>query len=138
MSEDHLIEDLHSLDERFADERFCAELYRALAGARLKHRDGGDPVVLSWTAAERLVNELRDHRGLPPLELAQTGGEGEVSGLVTGVLETLGWVAAPRDTREHDPDHRAAMPAREGPADGGPPAWAREGHADAEAEARRR
>src|SRR5919107_4724721 len=104
MSEDDLIEDLHSLDDRFADEKFCAELYRALAGVRLRHRDGGDPVVLSWTAAERVVNELRDHRGQPPLALARSGGEGEVSGLVTGVLETLGWSTAPRDTSEHDPD----------------------------------
>src|SRR4051794_17661384 len=94
MSEADLIEDLHSLDDRVADEQFCTELYRALAGARLAHRDGGEAVDLPPPAAERIVNELRDHRGRPGLALAHSGGEGEVSPLVAGLLDTLGWVVA--------------------------------------------
>src|SRR3954447_18358258 len=136
MSEDRLIGDLHPLGARCADEQFCMELYRALAGARLAHRDGGEPVVPSWSGAERIVNELRDGQGLAPLALAQTGGEGEVSGLVSGALDALGWVASPRQTDEHDPDHRQERASAPPGPDAGPE-WAEQAHAEAEAEARR-
>lgn len=78
------------------------------------------------------------------MELAQTGGEGEVSQVVLDEAGRLGWNVTALDTSEHDPEHSAKPvdsppPAEQGeaqsPADdsGG---WERVGHADA-AQARR-
>ena len=67
------------MEPRFADERFCTDLYRALAGAGWSHADAEAPVVLSWSRAEELVNSLRARFGHPPLELAQGGAEGEIA-----------------------------------------------------------
>ena len=81
--EQELRDDLATLEERFADEEFSSELYRALANNRWRKEGGAEEhVSLSWSRAERLVNELRERFGHEPLTLAQTGGEGEVSDLV--------------------------------------------------------
>ena len=117
--ERELIEDLTALDERFADEKFSTELYRALANT-VWRKDGGPDghVSLSWSRAEQIVNELRERNGQPPLELAQTGGEGEVSRLVADELGTLGWRAQPLNTGRQDPQHldspESAPPADQG------------------------
>ena len=73
-----LLADLRDLQERFADDEFMGDLYRALAN-RMWHHQGstaGDHVALSWRRAEEVVNELRAIADAQPLTLAQTGGEG--------------------------------------------------------------
>lgn len=52
--ERELVADLATLEERLADERFCSDLYRALAG-RLWRKDAGPDghVSLSWGARRR-------------------------------------------------------------------------------------
>jgi hypothetical protein len=99
-----LLADLATLGERLADEQFCTELYRALAGGRLM-KDGA-AIAPSWTRTEEIVNHLRaqQNRG-GPLTLAQTGGEGEMSDDARRALAQLGWNWAPRDTSAHDPAH---------------------------------
>ena len=117
--ERELIEDLTALDERFADEEFSTELYRALAST-VWRKDGGPDghVSLSWSRAEQIVNELRERNAQQPLTLAQTGGEGEVSRLVADELGTLGWRAQPLNTDRPDPQHlgspESAPPAEQG------------------------
>jgi hypothetical protein len=143
--EAELSDDLLGLGERFADEAFCAELYRALSRTAWHKPDGpAGHVALSWSRAEELVNGLRHEAGRPPLALAQTGGEGEVSDLVRDELGRLGWVARPLDTGRHDDAH-LAQPASPPPADAGERqspaedsgAWERRAHAEAD-DARRR
>jgi hypothetical protein len=57
------------------------DLYRALANRTWHHEEAtGGHVALSWRRAEEVVNDLRATVGAAPLTLAQTGGEGEVSG----------------------------------------------------------
>jgi hypothetical protein len=141
---EHALErDLHGLDDRFVDEEFSSELYRALAG-RAWTKDGEDGrVALSWTRAEQLVNEQRLRIGYDALPLAQTGGEGVLTELVAGELARLGWRA--EDRERSDPDHvsRAESPP---PPDHGErmapvpdsSEWERRAHDDAEAERRRR
>jgi len=134
-AEQQLIDDLATLRERLTDEKFCTELYGALAGGHLTK--DGQAVAPSWGRAEAIVNALR--QGREPLTLAQTGGEGEASHLVLGELDRLGWRWRPRDTSTHDPDH-ASRPASPPPPDAGERqapvsdshAWEREGHAEAE------
>jgi len=101
-----LREDLATLDERFADEEFSSDLYRALAN-NVWRKDGGPGghVSLSWGRAEQLVNELRRTRGQNELTLAQTGGEGEVSDLIRDELGRLGWRAQPLNTGREDAQH---------------------------------
>jgi hypothetical protein len=104
-----LARDLHALGNRFVDEEFSSDLYRALAG-RAWSKDGAEGrVALSWTRAEQVVNEQRLRIGYEAL-LAQTGGEGEVTDLVAGELAKLGWRADQR--ARSDPDHlsRAESP----------------------------
>src|SRR5215217_6909354 len=90
--ERELLRDLGSLGERFADEGFCTDLYRALA--RNTWSKSGLPdghVTLSYAHAEEVVNDLRARHAQSSLTLAQTGGEGDVSDTVAGELDRLGW-----------------------------------------------
>lgn len=110
--ERQLTTDLATLGDRFADEEFCGDLYRALAGnAVLPEGDGQrGRLSLSWRRTEDLVNGLRERAGRERLSLAQTGGEGEVSDTVAGELRRLGWALRPRSTSRHDEDHLASDP----------------------------
>ncbi len=142
--EDELRDDLAELEQRFADEEFSSELYRALASNEWRRQDAEGHVALSWSRAEELVNELRARVGYPPLALAQTGREGEVSDLVADELDRLGWRVRPLDTSTHDPDHLASAESpppkgtgeRMAPVDDSD-AWEREAHAEAEKNRRR-
>ena len=106
--ERELIGDLLTLGERFADEEFSAELYRALTN-NVWRKEGGPSgeLSLSWSRAEELVNDLRTGQGQSALTLAQTGGEGEISDLVRGELARLGWRAHALDTARSHPAHLA-------------------------------
>jgi hypothetical protein len=135
--------DLHALDDRFVDEEFGTDLYRALAGKAWTKDGEAGRVALSWARAEQLVNEQRARIGYAPLELAQTGGEGELSDLVAGELGKLGWHAGER--ARSDPDHVSSVESPPPPDHGERMApvpdsseWERRAHADAEAERRRR
>ena len=104
--ERELIRDLGTLEERFADDEFSRDLYRALTNS-IWRKDGGPDghLSISWGRAEEIVNELRGRRAQDPLTLAQTGGEGEVSDLVGGELDRLGWRHRPLNTGRDDPEH---------------------------------
>jgi hypothetical protein len=129
--------DLDRLGDRVVDEDFAGELYRALANrAWRRAADGGDAhVVVSWKRAEELVNDLRAKHGAEPLELAQTGGEGELSDDVERELGRLRWTSRPLHTGRHDDQHLAspADEPRTPPGD-----RFADAHADAEAERRRK
>src|SRR3954464_6242962 len=101
--ERELAHDLMVLGDMVADDSFYPELYRGLAGVRWA-RDGGH-ITLSWKRAEEVVNALRAQHDRDPLELAQTGGEGEVSDRVAEALGGTGGAAGPRDTSRHDDAH---------------------------------
>lgn len=137
-AESTLIADLATLGERFRDEEFSTELYRALAGGHLVK--DGQAFAPSWSRAERLVNDLRAEQGNEPLTLAQTGGEGELSDLVANELQRLGWVWKGRDTSTHDSAHASdpASPPPSGAGERGAPVsdsgeWERTAHAEADA-----
>jgi hypothetical protein len=131
--ERELIDDLASLDERFMDEEFSTELYRALANNVWRKDDDGPDghVSLSWGRAESIVNELRERHGLAPLTLAQTGGEGEVSPVVREELERLGWRSQPLNTSRQDPQHLGQEP-EQGRTDDRASDWEGQAHAEAE------
>src|SRR5205823_9814070 len=93
--ERQFVHDLDQLGERFVDEKFSTELYRALANRIWRRSDLEGHVSLSWGRAEEIVKSLRDRHGHAPLELAQTGGEGDISRTVGGDLERLGWTPTP-------------------------------------------
>ena len=143
--ERELVVDLEGLQERFSDEEFSSELYRALANTVWRKEGRAGEISLSWNRAEQVVNDLRARRGESALELAQTGGEGEVSPVVAEELTRLGWNAAPLDTSRH---HRAhlAQPESAPPADQGERQapvsdsddWERTAHEEADAERLRR
>jgi hypothetical protein len=95
--------DLQRLEDRLRDEKFARELYRSLADNRWEK--DGEVVALSWKRAEELINALRRGHNRPPLQLFQTGGEGEVSDTVRAELERLGWRFEPLDTSRSDPAH---------------------------------
>ena len=114
--ESALRNDLATLGGRFADEEFCTELYRALAGGRVV-KDGA-ALGPSWARAEKLVNDLRAEHGREPLALAQTGGEGELSDVVAAELRRPQWTRKPRDTSSDDPSH-AGQPAGAPPGEAG-------------------
>ena len=140
--ERQLVTDLASLEQRFADEEFSTELYRALANNVWAKSDGPPgEVSLSWRRAEELVNELRAGHGQQPLTLAQTGGEGEVTALIADELGRLGWTASPLDTSSHHEEHltepESAPPPEHGQhqAPGDPSGeWERVAHEEAERE----
>ena len=114
-----LVEDLATLEQRFVDEEFSSELYRALTNTRWRKEGGPEGhVSLSWSRAEELVNELRGRAGQRALPLAQTGGEGDVSDLVADELSRLGWRTEPLDTSLRD-DRHLTQPESPPPADHG-------------------
>jgi hypothetical protein len=144
--EGKLHDDVVALGEEFADDESATELYRALANTVWRTRNGPEGhVSLSWSRAEAIVNDLRRRHGREPLDLAQTGGEGEVSDRVAEAVGPAGWVAQPLNTSRHDdahatepespppPDHGARMAPVEDP--GG---WERVAHAEADREQLRR
>jgi hypothetical protein len=103
-----LRDDVLSLGAQLADDESAAELYRALANIDWRREDAPEGhISLSWSRAEGLVNELRARHDRESLELAQTGGEGDVSDRVAGALGRLGWSAEPMDTSRHDERHVA-------------------------------
>jgi hypothetical protein len=114
-----LHDDVQRLGEGFADDESAAELYRALANT-VWRKDGGPEghISLSWKRAEVAVNALRLRHGGEPLELAQTGGEGDVSDRVAAELGRLGWSAEQLNTSRHDDRHvgesASAPPSEQG------------------------
>ena len=119
-----------------SDDGLCRDLYRALTRHTLR-RDGIDGhLSLSFARAEMILNSARGDA--PPLELAQTGGEGgEVTAAVRGVLEHHGWSFGPLDTGRADPGHRSQTGAPD-ERDSEPQDWERQAHAQADAEVERR
>jgi hypothetical protein len=95
--------DLQRAGARMRDEKFCTELYRALAD-NLWTKDG-ESVALSWKRAEELINAVRRGLGAEPMTLAQTGGEGTVDRTIREVFEPWGWTIEPLDTSEHADEH---------------------------------
>ncbi|MEA2468414.1 MAG: hypothetical protein QOJ57_2540 [Thermoleophilaceae bacterium] len=95
--------DMQRLGDRMRDEKFCRELYRALADNKWSKE--GESVALSWKRAEELINAVRRGLGEEPMTLAQTGGEGEVDRSVREAFEPLGWTIEPLDTGRSDPAH---------------------------------
>jgi hypothetical protein len=100
-----LATDLAKLGSLFIDEDFCIETYRALCNVAWFRDESGGHVALSWTLAERLVNDLRADQGYAPMTLAQTGGEGRVARRVDEQLGRLGWGHRPEPTDRHDDQH---------------------------------
>jgi hypothetical protein len=98
--------DLETLGDRFRDDEFSAELYRALTRTQLTKEGHEGHVAFSFVLAEGMVNLTRQIFEQSPLELAQSGGEGEVSDTVRDELARLGWTIRPLNTGEHDPAHR--------------------------------
>lgn len=141
--ERHLTADLATLGDRFVDEEFCSDLYRALAGNALRPAGDGESgrLSLSWKRAENLVNELRERAGREPMPLAQTGDEGEVSRTIADELRRLDWVLRARDSTEHDDAHLASPhdspPAGQGerraPVDAEETSWEQRAHEEADA-----
>jgi hypothetical protein len=90
----------------FGDDEFSGDVYRALTNTVWRKPDGPEGhVSFSFKRAEEVVNELRAEQRQPPLTLAQTGGEGEVSPAVEQELGSAGWAHGPLDTRSHDDAH---------------------------------
>ena len=116
--------ELERVNDRLADQDLYDELYRTLVNRAWSHPRHEGHVALSWKRAEELVNDLRAERGLPPMTLAQTGGEGFPDGTVAQLLGEHGWTSEPLDTARHDDAHLAspADPPRTPPQDttGGP------------------
>ena len=130
--ESELRRDLAKLGDRFADEKFSTELYRALTN-NAWHKDGHQGhVALSWRRAEEIVNELRGDHHAEPLTLAQTGGEGEVAGTVAGELAGIGWRSHPLNTGRHDDAHVSQPEESPPPQDATAPEWEREAHEEAD------
>jgi hypothetical protein len=100
--ERELTHDLAVLGDMVEDESFYPELYKGLAGVRWT-RDG-EQITLSWKRAEEVVNAIRAQHDRDPLELAQTGGEGEISERVAEALGGTGWQARPA-VEGHDDAH---------------------------------
>ncbi len=140
--ERELFNDLTQVQERFTDEKFSTELYRALTRTKLSKPDAAEGhVVLSFSQAEGVINQLRGRVGAEPLTLAQTGDEGEVDSTVLDELGGRGWRFARASEREPDEMHDAAStsppPAGHGRPEGSGE-WERQAHAEADAEIRRR
>ena len=133
--EDALLRDLFPLRDRLREEWFARELYRALTNTAWRKQDGPEGhVSLSWGRAESIVNELRERDGEVALDLAQSGGEGEVSPMLAEELTSLGWISAPLDTGRHDDAHvkDAEDPPPASRDRGEPPEWERRAHEEAE------
>jgi hypothetical protein len=142
-TERRLLDDLDEIAPRAADEKLATELYRALA--RNVWRRDGEEVSPSLQRAEWLVNQWRERHGQPPLDLAQSGGEGDVDRTVDEELRRLGWTHRPLNTGRREqahkslgespppPDHGERM-APVGPSD----ERDRRAHEEADAERRRK
>ena len=139
--ERELVRDLDSLEQRLVDREFASDVYRALTNNIWRKQDGPEGhISISWSRAEEIVNELRARRGEDPLELAQTGGEGDVSRSVADELGRLGWSSTPLNTGRADPEHatkpESAPPPEQGearsPVDDSR-AWERQAHEEADA-----
>ena len=90
--EGELVRDLDDLSDRLGDERLCVELYRSLTNRRLSKKGRPDGhLVLSWSRAADVVNELRAREHHEPLPLERSGGEGVVSEAVLDELTAHGW-----------------------------------------------
>ena len=110
-AEHRLETDLHTLESQLGDAELATELYRALTNRTWRRAEAPElAVAVSWTRAERLVNELRERIGYAPLTPEQTGGEGEVTDRVRRELEDLGWRHEPLDTSSHQ-EHHVPEPA---------------------------
>jgi len=104
--EHELVHDLQTLADRFGDESFARDTYRALTNRRWRKPGGPEGhVSFSWGRAEEIVNGLRAERDRPALELAQTGGEGEVERAIGEELDRLGWTSSEQDTGCRDAAH---------------------------------
>jgi hypothetical protein len=104
--ERQLLDDLEEIGDRARDEKFCTELYRALADNVWKSgRRPGERLSVSWQRAEWLINEWRRRHGGERLDLDRSGREGEVSRTVAEELASRGWSYEPLDTSRHDPAH---------------------------------
>jgi hypothetical protein len=140
--ERRLGDDLRDMQERLADEKFCEALYRSITRIQLLNPETGDGhLTLSYGQAEGMINELRAQIGGAPLTLAQTGGEGEPHDPAARELARRGWSFAPLETGRHDPMHDSA--GRQPPTDHTAERrdsgrWAREAHAEADREVRRK
>jgi hypothetical protein len=95
--------DMQDVGDRMRDEKFCTELYRALADN--KWSKDGETVALSWKRAEELINAVRRGLGVPEMTLAQTGGEGTVDPTIIEEFGGRGWTITALDTGEHDDAH---------------------------------
>jgi hypothetical protein len=95
--------DLQDVGDRMRDEKFCRELYRALADNTWAK--DGEAVALSWKRAEELINAVRRGLGEEPLTLAQTGGEGDVDRTIRAEFEPRGWAIEPLDTSTRQEAH---------------------------------
>jgi hypothetical protein len=137
--EQELLEDLmrapHLVENQNAD-----DLYRALTNNVWRKGDERERAIsLSWKEAEALVNRVREQLGHDPLQLAQTGAEGDVAKGVEKELRRLGWSREPLDTSRHEERHveREESPP---PSDAGERqspvqdsrAWERQAHEEAE------
>lgn len=140
--ETQLVQTLVDLRERIAgDDEFAFELYRGLTNRRWRLA-AADDLSLSWGHAEDIINEQRRAAGQPPLNLRQTGGEGELGDDVQDELSRRGWKSKPLDTGRHHEAH-ATNPESAPPAEVGermapsqPPEPARRAHDEADAEER--
>jgi hypothetical protein len=128
--ERQLVNDVQTLGDMVADDSFYEDLYRSLAGTAWV-RDG-ERVALSYKRAEELVNTVRAKHDRPALELAQTGGEGEVADRVADALGGLGWKPRPLNTGEHDASHVDSRPDAPPRGASEPPEWERQAHEEAE------
>jgi len=133
-----LIGDVESLGDRLGDDRLLRDLYAAIAGHALHHRDGRGRLAVSWGRAEEIINGARALEQLPPLEgLTQSGHEGGVTDRARKTLEQLGWELRERRPFDHDNAH-VDRPEQPPPGDHQPPEWERTAHAEADQELRRR
>jgi hypothetical protein len=104
-TEQRFLEAVGELRDRTTKDKFAEELYRAMASRRWAHEGGGEPISFSWGRSEEIVNSLREQVGEEPLELAQSGDEGELSDDVREELERRGWYAKPFNPNEHQQRH---------------------------------
>ena len=100
-AEQLLVRDLGKRRQRFGDEKFATELYRALTNRRWFKED--HLVGFSRRRAEEVINGIRQLLGAPPLALQGSGEEGAVSRTVAEELGALGWNSEPVDTTRDDP-----------------------------------
>ena len=137
-AESLLAQALADMRERIGEDRsFARELYQGLTNRRW-HAHGA-VVSLSWSRAEELINTELQAAGAEPLELRQSGGEGELTDDVSEELGRRGWRSEPLNTGRRDDAH-VTSPESPPPPDTGerqapshPPEAARRAHDEADA-----